>query len=516
MKNKLFLLCFIIIAVCSYSYSQMVNIVWEKCYGGSMMEASHGSCEVFDKGIVIAADSESNDFDVHINRGSIDFYIVKIKSNGDTLWTRTFGGSNLDLGGNVAETDDSCIVFTGVTYSSDLDIINNYGNGDIFAIKLDANGNTLWKKTYGGSEIDNAYSIIPTFNGGCALFGYTGSSDFYINQIYGLNDCVLINLDQNGDTLWVKTYGGTLTEIGHNIINTSDNGFAVIGASGSSNYDVGNNYGSYDMWLVKLDSLGNIEWEKNYGGSDGDEGLSIYQTNNGGYIMAGSTYSNDYDVHGNHGDSDYLIIRTNSTGDTLWTNTIGGSGSDRPRAIIQTSDNNFVVGGYTNSVDGDISNWYNSYDFWIVKLDDTGQILWDVCMGGNYSDHCTNIFETSDNYLFASGSTHSTSEEIGYQHGNGDVWGVKFDFIVNTDKEIKHNSSNILIYPNPTTGKIRVQAEGVERIEVLTLQGQKVKSQISKVKSQNTKIDLSQQAKGIYIIKVTSKKGVAVEKIVLE
>ncbi len=516
MKNKLFLLCFIIIVICSYSYSQNVNIVWEKCYGGSMMETSHGSCEVFDKGIVIAADSESNDFDVHINRGSTDFYIVKIKSNGDTLWTRTFGGSNLDLGCDVTETDDSCIVYTGVTFSNDFDINTSYGGGDIFAVKLDAIGNTLWKKTFGGSDVDNAYSIISTKNGACALFGYTGSSDFYINQNYGSHDCVLINLDQNGDTLWVKTLGGTLSEIGQDIIYTSDNGFAVIGSTESSDYDVGNNYGNHDIWLVKLDSLGNIQWEKNYGGTDSDEGMSIYQTNDGGYIMAGMTNSNDFDVHGNHGDSDYLIIRTNSTGDTLWTNTIGGSGYDRPNAIIQTSDNNFVVGGYTNSVDGDISNWYNSYDFWIVKLDDNGQILWDACMGGNYSDQCTNIFETFDNYLFASGSTHSTSEEIGYQHGNGDVWGVKFDFIVNTDKEIKHNSSNILIYPNPTTGKISVQAEGIIGIDVMDITGKVIKNLQGFGNLEGLDIDLSKNPKGIYIIKVTTSKGVMVEKVVLE
>ncbi|MFH2143948.1 MAG: T9SS type A sorting domain-containing protein [Bacteroidota bacterium] len=510
MKKLIFFLIpfFILLIASSNFFSQSLNIIWDKCYGGSMMDKSWNCCKVFDDGFVLAALSQSNDYDVHINRGDFDFYIVRIKNNGDTLWTRTFGGSNIDLGGEVTFTDDSCIVYTGVSYSSDFDILNTWGGGDIFAIKLDINGNTIWKKSYGGSSMDDPYSIVSTINGGCAILGYSYSSDYYFNQCYGNSDLILLNLDQNGDTIWVKNYGGTLSDIGNEIYYTNDNGFIILATSSSTNFDIGNNYGSSDFWLLKLDSLGNIEWERNYGGTDADEGISVIQTNDGGYLMAGMTSSTDIDIHGNHGDTDFLIIKTNAIGDTIWTNTLGGSDYDRPESIIQTSDYNFVVAGYTNSTDGDISNHYNSDDYWIVKLDNNGQLLWNVCLGGNYSDQCTNILETYDNYLLASGFTVSTSEWIDPQHGNGDVWAVKFDFIDNKDEINK--TVKLLIFPNPTDNRLFIKLNGITNVKIIDIFGKLI------FESKETELDINMIPKGIYIMIVNTEKQVFTEKIIVE
>ncbi len=199
--------------------------------------------------------------------------------------------------------------------------------------------------------------------------GGTFSNDGDVSGNHGIVDSWIVKLNSSGDIIWQKCFGGTDDDVAFSIQQTSDGGFIVAGYTSSNDGDVSGNHGGGDYWVVKLDSSGTIQWQKCLGGTDNDEAKSIQQTSDGGYIVAGETWSNDGDVSGNHGNSDYWVVKLNSSGDIEWQKCLGGTVKDIAKTIQQTSDGGFIVAGYTNSNDGDVSGIHGDYyDFWVVKL----------------------------------------------------------------------------------------------------------------------------------------------------
>lgn len=193
---------------------------------------------------------------------------------------------------------------------------------------------------------------------------------------------------------WVKSLGGSSVETAFDISQTSDGGYIVAGNTSSTDGDVSGNNASTDYWIVKLSSLGIIEWQKCLGGSATDSGHSIEQTNDGGYIVAGFTTSNNGDVSGNHGSVDCWIVKLTAIGNIEWQKSIGGSASDYGYCIQQTSDGGYIVVGYTLSNNGDVIGNHGSADYWIVKLTFNGTIEWQKCIGGSLNDYGHNIQQT--------------------------------------------------------------------------------------------------------------------------
>ena len=218
----------------------------------------------------------------------------------DTLWTRTFGGDSGDIGSSVQQTLDGGYIAVGGTSS--------FGNGktDAYLIKMDMNGDFLWSKTYGGLAADWGSAVQQTLDGGYIIAGGTSSFGG------GLNDILLIKTDSSGDTIWTKTYGGNGFDFSRSVDATSDGGYIIAG--GTTSFGAG----SYDVYLVKTDSLGNLLWSKTFGGVDEDIAFSVQQTFDNGYIIGGYT---DY---GSANSSAYLV-KTDSFGDTMWTKKYGRS-----------------------------------------------------------------------------------------------------------------------------------------------------------------------------------------------
>ena len=226
-----------------------------------------------------------------------------------------------------------------------------------------------WQKCLGGTSWDYAKSIQQTSGGGFIVAGETWSNDGDVSGNHGIVDSWIVKLNSSGDIIWQKCFGGTDDDVAFSIQQTSDGGFIVAGYTSSNDGDVSGNHGGGDYWVVKLDSSGTIQWQKCLGGTDNDEAKSIQQTSDGGYIVAGETWSNDGDVSGNHGNSDYWVVKLNSSGDIEWQKCLGGTVKDIAKTIQQTSDGGFIVAGYTNSNDGDVSGIHGDYyDFWVVKL----------------------------------------------------------------------------------------------------------------------------------------------------
>lgn len=256
------------------------------------------------------------------------------------------------------------------------------GGYDCWIVKLNSSGSITWQKNYGGYSNDVAASVLQTSDGGYIVAGYTqsGGSGDVTGSAHGAYDYWVVKLNSSGGITWQKNYGGSGEDYAESIRQTADGGFIVAGYTYSSaNGDVtGTSHGSLDYWVVRLDSSGDIVWQKNYGGSDSDKCHSVQVTADGGFLVAGhsgSSQSGDF-TGVSKGGIDYWILNLDSTGNIIWQRNYGGSGDDYARSALVTADGGFAVAGFTDSsASGDMScASKGSNDFWIIKCDSMANI----------------------------------------------------------------------------------------------------------------------------------------------
>jgi len=299
-------------------------------------------------------------------------------------WQKSLGGSSDDYAESIQQTTDGGFIVAGYSSSNNGDVSENHGIYDYWIVKVDADGNLAWQKCLGGSDWDAAYSIQQTTDGGFIVGGYSESNDGDVSGNHGNSDYWIVKLDADGNLAWQKSLGGSGDDFAYSMQQTTDGGFTVAGWSKSNDGDVSGwheGYTSYgyptsDYWFVKLDADGNIEWQKCLGGSGYDEAHSVQQTTDGGFIVGGWSYSNDGDVSGHHGASnypDYWIVKLDANGNLIWQKSLGGSGYDKARSVQQTTDDGFIVAGFSTSNNGDVSGNHGVDDYWIVKLSPEGQ-----------------------------------------------------------------------------------------------------------------------------------------------
>jgi hypothetical protein len=269
---------------------------------------------------------------------------VRTDSDGDTLWTRTFGGTNYDEGYSVQQTSDGGYIITGYTESF------GAGNEDVYLIKTNGRGIARWTRTFGGRKYDCGYSVRQVAGGGYVIAGRTASFGGGGLHIY------LVRVDANGAVLWTRTLGGVISNYDASFQLTTDGGYIIVG----SIYPQGED--ECDVHLIKTDAGGDTLWTKTYGGGMDDLGYSVQQTTDGGYIIAGTTWS-----FGPAGPDVYLL-RTDSSGDTMWTKTFGGAYFDEGYSVQQTADNGFIIAGYSGYSGAD------GYYVYLIKTDAQGHV----------------------------------------------------------------------------------------------------------------------------------------------
>ena len=288
---------------------------------------------------------------------------------------RCLGGSGDE--GNfsnfMTQTADGGFITCTYTSSNDGNITGNHGGVDVWVIKFNSTGTVQWKKTYGGTSDDFANRIIQTTDGGYMLLGFTYSNDGDVSGNHGEGDLWLVKLNANGNIVWQKCYGGNGDEFAYyGIIQTLDGGYAAICSSTSNNGDANGNHGGYDVLILKLGNNGNLQWSKIYGGTQDEYGNLIVQNNDGTFTLSADTYSTNGNIHGNHGALDTWVARLSSNGNILWSKCIGGSDEEYNASLIPTMDGNILIGEYAGSHDGDVTGNRgvipNGGDMWLVKL----------------------------------------------------------------------------------------------------------------------------------------------------
>ncbi len=337
----LFLVALILIGSVSIVSAQTS---WWRTYGGTGYDEGCSVQQTSDGGYVMAGWTES--FGVG-TPDTANVYLIKTNTSGDTLWTRTYGGRDDDWGYSVRQTVDSGYIIAGRTASF------GAGNMDVYLIKTDASGYALWTRTYGGTSYDYGFPVQQTSDGGYIIAGHTysfgtGTPDH--PNVY------LIKANASGETLWTKTYGGTNYDEGYSVRQTVDGGYVIAG------YTYSFAAGSNDVYLIKTDASGDTLWTKTYGGTNNDVGYSVQQTADGGYIIAGHAASFGAE------DADVYLIKANASGDTAWTRTHGGTGDEWGYSVRQTADGGYVIAGRTLSFAPEY------WDAYLIKTDKNGRV----------------------------------------------------------------------------------------------------------------------------------------------
>jgi hypothetical protein len=303
--------------------------------------------------------------------------------------------------------------------------------------KFEFLGEVEWVKNYGGSGTETAQAIISTSDGGYAVFGYTNSVDGDIlDKDTNVNDYWLLKLDAEGNLQWNKTYGGSKDDKGQSIAQTNDGGYVLTGYAMSDDGDGSNNEGFHDNWILKLDASGNIEWEQSFGFSGHDHSYDIIQTEDGGFFFIGflditSARADGYTEKGNyltrHGVGEFWGTKIDAQGGIAWRKYFGGTNNDRAHAVVQANDRGFVMTGFSESADFDVSETRGSYDFWVVKLTATGEFVWERSFGGSGIEISYDIAKTTDNAYVVTGNTFSNDIDVSKNNGESDVWLIKID-----------------------------------------------------------------------------------------
>ena len=402
-----------------FANAQAPAIQWQKSLGGSSSDGASSIKQTNDGGYIVLGNSNSINGDVKGNHGGHDYWLVKLNNIGDTLWQKTLGGSNDESAQSVQQTSDGGYIVAGYTNSTNGDVTGNHGLSDYWIVKLNSSGAIQWQKTLGGSSEDYAYSIQQTIDGGYIVAGETNSNDGNVTGNHGNSDYWIVKLNSIGTIQWQKTFGGSNGESAQSVQQTSDGGYIIAGTTFPS-------FGIIDYWIIRLDSTGTLKWQKSLGGSNPDYATSIEQTNDKGYIVAGNSRSTDGDVTGLHGNNaDFWVVKLDSSGNIQWNKCLGGYGDEGATSIHKTNDGGYIVAGYSNIFTGDVTNNYGDYDYWVVKLNSTGAIQWQKNLGGSNTDYAYSIQQTSDGGYIVAGFSSSNDSDVTGNHGDKDFWVVK-------------------------------------------------------------------------------------------
>ena len=298
-------------------------------------------------------------------------------------------------------------------------------------------GEVDWIKNFGGSGEDTARAVISTIDGGYAVLGFSNSTDGDLQgKNLAVNDYWLLKLDAEGELQWSKTYGGSKDDRGQSLVQTKDGGYALTGYAMSSDGDASVNNGFHDNWILKLDGLGTIEWEKSYGFSGHDHSYDLLETEDGGLFFVGFLDITSARADGNteksssntrHGIGEFWGSKIDDKANIEWRGYYGGTNNDRAHAVVRADDGGYVMVGFTESDDFDIVNSRGSYDFWAVKVDDKGNLVWEGSFGGTGIERAEDISKTADGGYVLTGNTFSNDLDVSKNNGAADIWLIKID-----------------------------------------------------------------------------------------
>ncbi len=421
------------------------EIDYIKTYGGSGEDGAVAVVQSNDGNYVILGTTNSTDGDL-AGRPDLgrDYWLLKLDSDGEKLWSKTLGGSESDTATNLAKTSDGGFIISGYSRSSDGDISENAGFHDFWIVKVNSVGDIQWEKSYGFPGSDQAFKVFETKEGNYFAAGFFDvgaceedgmpvlcpgddlqTNDDTRNTRHGVGEFWGILMDSNGEKIWRKYFGGSLNDRCYDALQTDDGGFLLAGQSESDDFDITDDRGSYDFWLVRLDASGTMLWTKSFGGAEIDQGYALAKTPDGNYIMTGDTRSDDQDVSSVNGGGDAWVIKFDDNGNKIWEKTYGGSAFDSGRGIKPMTNGGYLISGFTRSNDGDVANNNGQNEIWVFIIDENGVLTFETTIGGSELDFGYDAIQTNDNKIIVVGNTESNNFDIPSNRGIKDLVIIK-------------------------------------------------------------------------------------------
>jgi len=507
--------------------AQDPNILWQRTIGGSEDETLYNIKQTPDGGYIVggASRSDISGDKTDASNGFFDIWIVKADAEGNIEWQNSIGGNALDDLHSIELTPDGGFIACGES-TSDISgdkTENSRGLDDYWIVKLDASGNVEWDKTIGGSDSES-FPQIRVSNDSYLISGdsWSNISGDKTENAIGEDDYWLLKLDLSGNIIWQKTIGGSSYDTFSTMALTLDGGCILGGYSDSniSGNKTENSKGGFDFWIVKLDSSGDIVWDKTIGGSGTDVLNSIAQTLDNGFLLSGRSSS---DISGDktensEGESDFWIVKLASNGTIEWQNTIGGNDIDQAYSANQTSDGGYILGGFSRStISGDkTENGQGNFDCWLVKINNVGIIEWQNTIGGSEIDGITSVMQSSDGSYILGGNSQSniSGDKSENSRGGQDYWIIKHAQTLGLEENPFDTA--ISLYPNPVknTLQLNTQDKTIDQVNIYTMAGSKVLQ--LEVGTVSPTVDVSSLATGVYYVQLYSGKNVAVKKFVKE
>ncbi|MGE8339997.1 MAG: T9SS type A sorting domain-containing protein [Flavobacterium sp.] len=533
--RKFYLLLFFLVSFITRSQ----DILWEKSYGGTHADYLFDAQPTADYGFILAGSSVSDKTGSKAddNHGDLDYWIWKMKENGDLDWQKSYGGSGFDLLQSIKNTRDGGFILAGTSSSSKSfqKKDNCKGLSDFWVIKLNAAGDEQWQRTIGGNGQDELLCAFQTKDGGYILGGSSSSSPISITSskidensftpdIYsktekcrGSMDYWLVKLDKDGVIQWQKTYGGEYSDILRSMEQTSDNGYILAGYSNSpvSGDKTESSKGGGDYWVLKLNDSGVIEWQKTYGGDGDDQPYAIHQTKDGGYILGGnSNSSNALTTEGGivANGTDYWVLKLNQEGGVVWSKTFDFGKVDILTSLVENADGTYLVGGHARNSAPRSGNGLVSKaaglvakekdginDYVALKITEKGDEIWNRTVGSGGEDILRKLVETRDGGYLMAGTSNGSSKDKNSSIGGNDFWVVK----LKDKKKAEKVKASIEAIPNPANTYTNVIigydfTEGTATL--IDMLGRIL--QHFKISGRTVPVSLNGYAEGVYIVKI--------------
>jgi len=523
----LFLLGTVIGAFSLFAQNAPVRKVWDKTFGGKKTDLLNTVIPTSYGGYLLGGTSLSDKGGdkSEQSKGENDYWIVNTDKNGTKIWDKVYGGNGYEDIYSILSTVDSGYLLCGGSRSSKSGDKTDYdrGGSDFWIVKIDANGNKLWDKTFGGRSDDVLNAAQATIDGGYILCGRSSGRKYAekSEDSKGGEDFWILKIDAQGNKLWDKTFGSDNYDWFGDMFPTRDGGFLLGGTStGNRSADKSeDSKGEHDYWIFKIDAQGNKLWDKTFGGSGSDRLTDLINTPDGGFLLGGYSLSNKSgDKSENNCDtltatnSDFWIVKTDSAGNKLWDRTFGGNKRDELNVMLPTVDGGFLLGGSSSSsascVITEISKGLT--DFWIVKIDSNGNKLWDKSLGGSSYEEIYSIIPITDgDYILAGVSSSNSggdkSEDCRGDKGYSDYWIIKIAIDPTGITETTPNDIGLSVYPNPSYGTLTINHPGTE---ALTLELMDAKGSLLRTLSVNEPAtELTGLASGLYLLRFTTGSG---------
>lgn len=478
------IIVFFLFAFISTSFAQ--NIKWQKSFGGSEDDYIKSVEMTADSGFLLCGYSYSHDGDLLQKHSDTNYWLVKTDKAGEIEWKKILGSAAYDKAESAKPTKDGGYIVVGYVNGTGNDVQFLNGNYDIWVAKLDNLGNLVWSKNFGGSDKEEAYSVIETSDNAYLVCGLTQSNDKDVSHCAGKSDMWAVKFAEGGEIIWEKSFGGANYEVAYSVVENKDGNYLVAGYSDSNDSVVMGNHGNWDEWILLLSPSGEMLWQKCLGGTDRDVAYNVINCKQGGYLITGTAKSKDGNIANAKENGDFWLVKMAENGEIEWEKTFGGNKYDEARQARQTTDNGYIIIGSSTSADGDISENKGGFDVWVLKISENGVLQWQKSVGSTAWDYGYSLVEIKEKEYLISACVALDNGDIAQSKGSYDYWIAKI--ALQDSVENPHIDTNVsMIYPNPFVEEVKVVwniAGAYDVIELYDAKGAKI--------SENEVIQLSQ------------------------